>query len=138
MIRAFSTLALSLLLITGANAQSGPAVSNKKAAIQADRAAKRAAKKAQRVAAKKAVAPKKKTAAVDSEGWPIMEDSAPAVASAATDASYDAAPAESPYGRGNVYAAPGMPVNIRTTNVRVPYSVRADRKPAQTTLSNGQ
>jgi hypothetical protein len=137
MVRTISTLALSLLLLTDANAQSRPAVSNKKAAIQADRAAKRAAKKAERVAAKETVA-SKKSAAVDSEGWPIIDESA--VASAATDATYDAAPETSPYGRANVYAAPGMPVNIRTSNVRVPYSVRADRKPAQpkTTLSNGQ
>ena len=39
----------------------------------------------------------------------------------------------------NVYAAPGMPVHMRTSNGMVPYSVRPPRKPAtssQTTLGN--
>ena len=39
----------------------------------------------------------------------------------------------------NAYAAPGMPIHIRTTNAPVPYSVRPPRKPAattQTTLGN--
>ena len=39
----------------------------------------------------------------------------------------------------NVYAAPGMPVHMRTSNGMVPYSVRPARKTAtttQTTLGN--
>ena len=145
MVRALSTLALSFLLLTGAHAQSVPTAASKKAAVQASRATKkadRATKKAQRVAAQKQAAAAKaaKTAAATNGGWPPFEENAPVVASAATDDTYGDVRSESPYGRDNAYAAPGMSVNVRTTNKRVPYSVRQPRKPAQseTTLTNGQ
>lgn len=139
MVRALTTLALSVLLLTGAHAQSVPAATSKKATAQASRAARkaqRATSKAQRVAARKAAKAKVATA----DGWPPLEVSAPVVASAATDATYGAGPSASPYGRDNVYAAPGMPVNIRFSKQAVPYSVRPPRQPAhaQTTLTNGR
>lgn len=144
MVRALSTLALSVLLLTGAQAQS-VAPANKKATAQASHAAKkaqRAAAKAQRAAQKKAMAAAKAkaTAAPLNDGWPPLADSAPVVASAATDADYGAPASTSTIGRDNVYAAPGMPVNIRVSKQAVPYSVRPPRKSAQsgTTLGSGQ
>lgn len=138
MVRALATLTLSVLMLTGAHAQSGPAATSKKATAQASRAAKkaqRATKKAQRTARKTAA-----KAATATDGWPALENNAPVVASAATDPTYGAGPSEPLYGRDNVYAAPGMPVNVRFSKQAVPYSVRPPRKTAraETTLTNGQ
>lgn len=141
MVRALSTLALSVLLLTGANAQSVPTPAGKKAtAAPTARAARRAAKKAQRAAIKTNKATRPATAATPNDGWPPLTDSAPVVASTDPDATYGAAPSQSPYGRDNVYAAPGMPVNVRVSKQADPYSVRPPRKSSrpETTLTNGQ
>ena len=140
MVRVLSTLTLSVLLLTGAQAQSVSPAATKKVTVQASRAAKkaqRATAKAQRAAQKKASAAVK--AATKNNGWPPLEDNAPVVASAATDANYGAPASSSTIGRDNVYAAPGMPVNIRVSKQAVPYSVRPPRKSTQsgTTLGSG-
>ncbi len=135
MFRTVLTLALSMFLLADASAQTTPAT--KKASAKATA---RAAKKARKVAIKST--PK---VAVLNDGWPADETQTD-VASTATAANdgWEAATAGSSSSRGeidnaNVYAAPGMPVHIRTSNGMVPYSVRPPRKPAattQTTLGN--
>ena len=138
MFRTVLTLALSMFLLAEASAQTAPAP--KKATAKATaRTARRAAKKARKVAIKSApVAP------ALNDGWPPIEEAQTAVASTATAANggWAAATAGSS-SRGeidnaNVYAAPGMPVHMRTSNGMVPYSVRPPRKSAttQTTLGN--
>jgi len=137
MLRSFLTLALSMFLLAEASAQTAPVKASKKT-TKAAKVAARQAKKARRVAVKSApVAPL-------NDGWPPLETSQTAVASAATDAGWGAieAPAAST-SRGeidnqNISAAPGMPVHVRTGNGLTPYSVRPARKPAatQTTLGN--
>jgi hypothetical protein len=145
MFRSVVTLALSLFLVAEASAQTAPRATTKataKSAKATARTSARAAKKARKVAIKTAP-----TAPVVNDGWPPLEDSATTVASGATSSNggwgYDAAAAPSSRGEldnANVYAAPGMPVHIRTSKVPVPYSVRPPRKPAatstQTTLGN--
>ena len=145
MFRSLLTLALSLILVAEASAQTAPAVATKtttaKAAKATARTSRRAAKKARRVALKSAP-----TAPRVNDGWPPLDDAQTAVA---TTASVDAAsnnygaPATASRGgeidNANVYAAPGMPVHMRTSNGMVPYSVRPARKTAtttQTTLGN--
>ncbi|WP_375416840.1 hypothetical protein [uncultured Hymenobacter sp.] len=142
MLRTLTTLALSVCLLAGAQAQTTPTATSKKAAAQADRTAKKAqrtAKKADKQADRVARKAAAKSAAALNDGWPPLDESTTMVASTTpTDASYGAS--QSPYGRDNVYAAPGMPVNIRTSKKAVPYSVRPPRPAShsQTTLANGQ
>ena len=144
MLRTLTTLALSVCLLAGAQAQTTPSAASKKAATQAGRTAKKAqrtAKKADKQAERAARKTATKSAATLNDGWPPLDESTTVVASATpTDASYGASASQSPYGRDNVYAAPGMPVNIRTSKQAVPYSVRPPRPAghSQTTLSNGQ
>ena len=138
MFRTFLTLALSMFLLAEAGATTAPAKSKVTKATRATaRANRRAAKKAHKVAAKTATP-------VLNDGWPPLEET-PAVASATTTAANDGWAAGAPASnRGeidnaNVYASPGMPVHIRTSNGMVPYSVRPPRKPAAsqtTTLGN--
>ena len=138
MFRSLLILALSVFFLVEAEAQSAPAATaatKAKSAKATVRTSRRAAKKAQRVALKKAPA-----APLANDGWPLLEDAQPAVASTATaDAAgtYGAAATSSRSNTQLVYAGPGMPVHIRTSRVPVPYSVRPARKPAtQTTLGN--
>ncbi len=144
MFRSLITLALSLFLVAEASAQTAPATASKtkvKSAKATARTTARDAKKARRVALKTAPA-----APIVNDGWPPLEDSQPAVASntAATGNEgwgYGSSAANTSRGEldnANVYAAPGMPVHIRTSKTPVPYSVRPPRKPAstQTTLGN--
>ena len=136
MFRTVLTLALSMFLLAEASAQTTP-VTTKKASAKATA---RTAKKARKAAIKST--PK---VAVLNDGWPPLEETTTvASAATATNDGWAAATAGSS-SRGeidnaNVYAAPGMPVHIRTTNAPVPYSVRPPRKPAaattQTTLGN--
>ena len=134
MFRTVLTLALSMFLLAEASAQTTPVVTKKASA----KATARTAKKARKAAIKST--PK---VAVLNDGWPA-EEAQTAVASTATTTGdgWGAATAGSS-NRGeidnaNVYAAPGMPVHMRTTNAPVPYSVRPPRKSAatQTTLGN--
>ncbi len=141
MFRSLITLALSLFLLAEAGAQTAPAPAAKakakstKAVVRANR---RAVKKARVAAVKKApVAP-----TVDSEGWPLLEEPQTAVASAQAvnaDVYVAAAGSRGELDNSNVYAAPGMPVHIRTSKTMAPYSVRPARKAAgtQTTLGTG-
>ena len=136
MYRTLLTLALSMFMLAEASAQTTPAPAKKTSA----KATARAAKKARKAAIKST--PK---VAVLNDGWPPLEETT-AVAStttAANDGWGAAATASSNRGEidnANVYASPGMPVHIRTSNGMVPYSVRPPRKPAasttQTTLGN--
>lgn len=141
MFRSLFTLALSLFLVAEASAQTAPAATTKtttKSVKATARTSRRAAKKARRVALKTAP-----TTPRVNGGWPAIEESQTAVA---TTAPFDAPGAygASTSSRGeidnaNVYAAPGMPVHMRTSKGIVPYSVRPARKPAaqqQTTLGN--
>ncbi|WP_046246902.1 hypothetical protein [Hymenobacter terrenus] len=140
MLRSLLTLALSMFLLAEASAQTTPAVTPKKTtktAKAAARVAARNAKKARRVASKST------TVAPLNDGWPPLDNTQTAVASAtAADGGWATdAPATSSRGEidnANVHAAPGMPLHIRTSNGMVPYSVRPARKPAsaQTTLGN--
>ena len=141
MLRSLLTLALSMFLLAEASAQTAPAASTKtptvKSAKATARTSRRAAKKARRVAMKSAPALPR-----INDGWPPLDDAKVAVASTATNEATGwavGAPAASSRGEidnANVYAAPGMPVHIRTSKGIVPYSVRPARKPAaQTTLS---
>lgn len=135
MFRTVLTLALSMFLLAEASAQTTPV----KAKNTSAKATARAAKKARKAAIKST--PK---VAVLNDGWPPLEETT-TVASTATAANDDwgAATAGST-SRGeidnsNAYAAPGMPIHIRTSNGMVPYSVRPPRKSAattQTTLGN--
>ena len=139
MLRSFLTLALSMFLLAEASAQTTPAT--KAAAKKTTKSAKVAARKAtkaRRVALKTAPA-----APVMNDGWPPLESSTTSVASTDNDGwNTSAGAAAASTSRGeidnqNVYAAPGMPVHVRTGNGMVPYSVRPPRKPAtQTTLGN--
>ena len=141
MFRTVLTLALSMFLLAEASAQTTPATSKKASAKATARTTRRAAKKARKVAIKSApVVP------ALNDGWPA-EETQTAVASVGTTTSdgWAAAAASGSSNRGeidnaNVYASPGMPVHIRTSNGMVPYSVRPPRKPAaattQTTLGN--
>jgi len=140
MFRSLVTLALSLLLVAEAGAQTAPAATTKtvtKSAKATARASRRAAKKARRVATKSAPA-----TPVINDGWPALDNTQTAVATTSADAAgaYGASAAGSrgEIDNANVYAAPGMPVHMRTSNGMVPYSVRPARKPAstQTTLGN--
>ncbi|MCC3151875.1 hypothetical protein Q3A66_00380 [Hymenobacter sp. BT770] len=142
MFRSLITLALSLFLVAEASAQTAPATTTKttaKSAKATARTARRADKKARRVALKTTP-----TVAGVNDGWPPLDDSQTVVASNASvdasgaDISYGAAASRGELDNANVYAAPGMPVHIRTSKVPVPYSVRPPRKPVstQTTLGN--
>lgn len=141
MLRSFLTLALSMFLLAEASAQTTPAAATTKVAKGTKgsaRTAARKAKKARRVAIKSA------PAAPVNDGWPALDDSKAAVATTTAlepAATYGASAASSrgEIDNANVYAAPGMPVHMRTSNGMVPYSVRPPRKPAaatQTTLGN--
>ncbi len=139
MFRTVLTLALSMFLLAEASAQTTPATTKKASAKATARTTRRAAKKARKVAIKSApVVP------ALNDGWPA-DEAHTAVASTGTvtnDGWAAAAAASSNRGEidnANVYASPGMPVHIRTSNGMVPYSVRPPRKPAattQTTLGN--
>lgn len=139
MLRSILTLALSMFLLAEASAQTAPATAvtkTTKVTKASARTAARKAKKARRVAIKTA------PAASLNDGWPAIDNSQTAVASAApSGATYGASAANSrgEIDNANVYAAPGMPVHMRTSNGMVPYSVRPPRKSAaaiQTTLGN--
>ena len=142
MFRSVITLALSLFLVAEASAQTAPATATK-SKVKSVKTTARAEKKARRVAIKSAP-----TVASVNDGWPPLEESQAAVATTATtttnaagtDWGYGeaAAPSRGELDNTNVYAAPGMPVHIRTSKVPVPYSVRPPRKTAsaQTTLGN--
>ena len=141
MLRSLLALALSMFLLAEASAQTAPAAAAKTTTVNSAQAtartSRRAAKKARRVAMKSAPALPR-----INDGWPPLDDAQVAVASTATNESTGwavGAPAASSRGEidnANVYAAPGMPVHIRTSKGMVPYSVRPARKPAaQTTLS---
>lgn len=139
MFRTVLTLALSMFLLAEASAQTTPVKAQVKTPKATARATRRAAKKARKVAVK--TAPAKP---VLNDGWPPLEE-ATAVASVTTPAANDGWAAGAPASnRGeidnaNVYASPGMPLHVRTSNGMVPYSVRPPRKPAAsqtTTLGN--
>ena len=138
MVRSFLTLALSMFLLAEASAQTAPVTTTKKTTTKSVKVAARKAKKARRVALKTVPA-----AALANDGWPPLEEQT-AVAAAATtpnngwDAAAPAATSRGEIDNANVYAAPGMPIHMRTTNAPVPYSVRPPRKSAttQTTLGN--
>ena len=149
MLRSFLTLALSMFLLAEASAQTAqtaPAAATKvtKVTKASARAAYRKARKARRVAIKSAPA-----APLANDGWPPLDDQQTVVAATTVAATTTAeaggwgagAPASSrgEIDNANVYAAPGMPVHMRTSNGMVPYSVRPARKSAaatQTTLGN--
>ena len=140
MFRTILTLALSMFLLAEASAQTTLATTKKASAKATARTTRRAAKKARKVAVKSApVVP------ALNDGWPAVEETQTGVASTGTTPNngwVTAAAANSNRGEidnANVYASPGMPVHIRTSNGMVPYSVRPPRKPAantQTTLGN--
>lgn len=139
MFRSILTLALSVFLLAEASAQTTPVVAKKKT-TKTVKASARAAKKARRVALKTTP-----TTPVMNDGWPPLETTQTAVATTtpATDGSWSSVNPAASTSRGeidnaNVYAAPGMPVHMRTSNGMVPYSVRPPRKSAatQTTLGN--
>lgn len=139
MFRTVLTLALSMFLLAEASAQTTPATTKKASAKATARTTARAAKKARKVAIKSTpVVP------ALNDGWPA-DEAQTAVASTGTVTSDGwAAASAASSNRGeidnaNVYASPGMPVHMRTSNGMVPYSVRPPRKPAaaaQTTLGN--
>ena len=139
MFRPILTLALSVFLLAEASAQTTPGTIKKTSTKATARTTRRAARKARKVA----TIPAPVMPALNN-GWPPIEEAQTAVASTATGNSGWAAAASSnaSSNRGeidnaNVYASPGMPVHIRTSNGMVPYSVRPSRKPAaatQTTL----
>ena len=138
MVRSLLTLALSMFLLAEASAQTAPVTTTKKTTTKSVKAAARKANKARRVALKTVpVTP------LANDGWPPLEEQT-SVASATTatnggwEAGAAAASSRGEIDNANVYAAPGMPVHMRTTNVPVPYSVRPPRKSAstQTTLGN--
>jgi hypothetical protein len=140
MFRTFLTLALSMFLLAEASAQTTPVTTKKTSTKATARSSRRAAKKARKVAVKSTP-----TTPVMNDGWPPLEQTQTAVASTATTTNDGWGAATAPSSnRGeidnaNVYASPGMPVHIRTSNGMVPYSVRPPRKPAattQTTLGN--
>ena len=142
MLRSILTLALSMFLLAEASAQTTPAATARKTtkvAKSSARAAARTAKKARRVALKTAPA-----APLANDGWPPLDNTQTAVATTATtNSGWATSASAASASRGeidnqNVYAAPGMPVHVRTGNGLVPYSVRPARKPAgqQTTLGN--
>ena len=137
MVRSLLTLALSMFLLAEASAQTAP-VTTKKTTTKSVKAAARKAKKARRVALKTVPV----TPLANDGGPPLEEQTAVASTNTAANGGWAAgAPAASSRGEidnANVYAAPGMPVHMRTTNVPVPYSVRPPRKSAstQTTLGN--
>ena len=136
MLRSILTLVLSMFLLVEVSAQTTPAAAKKSSAKSAKasaRVAVRKAKKARRVALKTAAAKP-----VVNEGWPPLDDTQTAVASAAstTNSGWGAPLPASTRGEidnQNVYAAPGMPVHVRTGNGLTPYSVRPPRKPATST-----
>jgi hypothetical protein len=138
MFRSLLTLALSVFLLAEASAQTTP-VAAKKKTTKSVKASARAAKKARRVALKTTP-----TTPVMNDGWPPLETSQTAVATTTPadggwSANYPAAStSRGEIDNANVYAAPGMPVHMRTSNGTVPYSVRPPRKSAatQTTLGN--
>lgn len=139
MFRSILTIAWSVFLLAEASAQTTPVAAKKKPA-KSIKATARASKKARRVALKTTP-----TTPVLNDGWPPLETTQTAVASttSATDGGWGAAKPGASTSRGeidnaNVYAAPGMPVHMRTSNGMVPYSVRPPRKSAasQTTLGN--
>ncbi|MGY3091200.1 hypothetical protein ACVWYF_004266 [Hymenobacter sp. UYAg731] len=139
MFRSILTLALSVFLLAEASAQTTP-VAAKKKTTKTVKASARAAKKARRVALKTTP-----TTPVMNDGWPPLETTPSAVAATnpATDGGWGSVNPAASTSRGeidnaNVYAAPGMPVHMRTSNGMVPYSVRPLRKSAatQTTLGN--
>ncbi len=126
MFRAVVTLALSVLLIAEASAQTAPAAAHKAA-----RAARRTAKKTQRTV--------RKTARRAVAAWPEPAPAAPVVAAAEHPSgweAYDAA--QDRQGRDAVYAAPGMGVHIRTGHELDNYDGTPRKAAAkQTTLSPG-
>ena len=138
MVRSLLTLALSMFLLAEASAQTAPGSVTKKTTAKSVKVATRKANKARRAALKTVPA-----AALANDGWPPLEEQT-AVAAAATtpnngwDAAAPAATSRGEIDNANVYAAPGMPIHMRTTNAPVPYSVRPPRKSAatQTTLGN--
>ncbi|MBF9238407.1 hypothetical protein I2I05_13460 [Hymenobacter sp. BT683] len=138
MFRSLFTLALSLFLVAEASAQTASTTKAKSAKATA-RTQARVAKKERKVTLKTLPA-----APVVNDGWPPLDDTQTAVAttSATNDGwGYENTAATTSRGEldnANVYAAPGMPIHIRTSKVPVPYSVRPPRKAAavQTTLGN--
>lgn len=136
MIRSFLTLALSVFLLAEASAQTAPAAS-KKTAAKSTKVAARKAKKARRVALKTVPA-----SPVMNDGWPAIDETQTAVASATTTSGGWADEPGAATSRGeldnhSISAAPGMPVHVRTSNGLTPYSVRPARKPASdNTLGN--
>jgi hypothetical protein len=136
MFRTVLTLALSMFLLAEASAQTTPTTAKK----ATTKATARAAKKARKAAIKST--PK---VAVLNDGWPPIEETTTVASTATTTNDGWATATAGSSNRGeidnaNVYASPGMPVHIRTSNGMVPYSVRPPRKPAaattQTTLGN--
>jgi hypothetical protein len=138
MVRSFLTLALSLFLLAEASAQTAPTPITQKTTAKSTKVAVRKARKARRVALKTVPA-----TPLANDGWPPLEEqtTVASVATATNNGWEAAGPVASSRGEidhANVYAAPGMPIHLRTTNAPVPYSVRPPRKPAtsQTTLGN--
>ena len=132
MFRTALTLALSMFLLAETSARTTPVKTKAKTTTATARATKKARKVAMETTPAKPVL---------NDGWPSLEETT-AVASATTAATNDGwrGASASSSNRGeidntNVYASPGMPVHIRTSNGMVPYSVRPPRKPA-TTLGN--
>jgi hypothetical protein len=121
MLRSLIIIALSLVTLAEASAQTKPAAAHKNTKKTAVRTTRRATKKTTRVAAKKApVKP--------ADSWDVWP--APAPVAVAPE------PANRP-GDAAVYAAPGMSVHIRTGREMDNYD-GTPRKPAlskETTLS---
>ena len=147
MLRSLFTIALSLFLFVEVSAQTVPAASKKTAVKSKAKSTKATARTTRRAAEKSRVAAVQTApvAPVLNDGWPPLEETQTAVASATTtsagaeaDVYAGASESRGELDNANVYAAPGKPVHIPTSSKMAPYSVRPPRKAArtQTTLGN--
>lgn len=126
MFRSILTLALSVMLIAEASAQTTPAVTKK-----TTRTTRRVVKKTQRTV--------RKTTRQAAAAWPAPDSATPVMAAVTNPTGWEAYDdAQARQGRDAVYAAPGMSVHIRTGHEMDNYD-GTPRKPLvstkQTTLS---
>jgi sRNA-binding protein len=134
MFRSVITLALSVLLLAEASAQTAPAAAKKeaKAAKKATKATARATRKSTKQAQR--AASQVPPVAVTDDGWPPLPAADTVVASATPAPDETATTAVHNRAEDIVYVAPGMAVKVRTSKEMVPYSVRPPRKRSATTL----
>ena len=125
MFRSLVTLALSVLLVAEACAQTAPAATKKAA-----RTTRRVAQKAQRTVRK---------TIRQAAAWPATGPAAPVMAAATEPTGWEAYDdAQARQGRDAVYAAPGLGVHIRTGHEMDNYDGTPRKAPVgtkQTTLS---